>query len=325
MKRREFIAVAGGSLAWPIAARAQRSVIPVAGYISGGLSDPSLTAAFRKGLNEAGYVDGQNVTVEYHYLAGQYDRLPTLVADLVRRQVAVIVTSATPLATLAAKAATTKIPIVFSAAGDPVQLGLVTSLAHPGGNITGINYFSSEVVGKRLRLLHDLVPKAVRIAVLINPANASTAEPTLRELHEAAPAIGLQVQIFNATTIDEIDAAFGKLTNDHPDALFVGGDTFFYSQRRQIATLAIREKIPTVFASSDAVVDGGLIGYSTDLTDTIRQLGIYTGRVLKGEKPADMPVLQQTKFLFAINLQTARALGIEVPSGLLSIADEVIE
>ena len=325
MKRREFIAVAGGSLAWPIAARAQRSVIPVAGYISGGLSDPSLTAAFRKGLNEAGYVDGQNVTVEYHYLAGQYDRLPTLVADLVRRQVAVIVTSATPLATLAAKAATTKIPIVFSAAGDPVQLGLVTSLAHPGGNITGINYFSSEVVGKRLRLLHDLVPKAVRIAVLINPANASTAEPTLRELHEAAPAIGLQVQIFNATTIDEIDAAFGKLTNDHPDALFVGGDTFFYSQRRQIATLAIREKIPTVFASSDAVADGGLIGYSTDLTDTIRQLGIYTGRVLKGEKPADMPVLQQTKFLFAINLQTARALGIEVPSGLLSIADEVIE
>jgi putative ABC transport system substrate-binding protein len=325
VKRREFIAVAGGSLAWPIAARAQRSVMPVAGYISGGLSDPSLTAAFRKGLNEAGYVDGQNVTVEYHYLAGQYDRLPTLVADLVRRQVAVIVTSATPLATLAAKAATTKIPIVFSAAGDPVQLGLVTSLAHPGGNITGINYFSSEVVGKRLRLLHDLVPKAVRIAVLINPANASTAEPTLRELHEAAPAIGLQVQIFNATTIDEIDAAFGKLTNDHPDALFVGGDTFFYSQRRQIATLAIREKIPTVFASSDAVADGGLIGYSTDLTDTIRQLGIYTGRVLKGEKPADMPVLQQTKFLFAINLQTARALGIEVPSGLLSIADEVIE
>ena len=325
MKRREFIAVAGGSLAWPIAARAQRSVMPVAGYISGGLSDPSLTAAFRKGLNEAGYVDGQNVTVEYHYLAGQYDRLPTLVADLVRRQVAVIVTSATPLATLAAKAATTKIPIVFSAAGDPVQLGLVTSLAHPGGNITGINYFSSEVVGKRLRLLHDLVPKAVRIAVLINPANASTAEPTLRELHEAAPAIGLQVQIFNATTIDEIDAAFGKLTNDHPDALFVGGDTFFYSQRRQIATLAIREKIPTVFASSDAVADGGLIGYSTDLTDTIRQLGIYTGRVLKGEKPADIPVLQQTKFLFAINLQTARALGIEVPSGILSIADEVIE
>ena len=325
MKRREFIAVAGGSLAWPIAARAQRSVMPVAGYISGGLSDPSLTAAFRKGLNEAGYVDGQNVTVEYHYLAGQYDRLPTLVADLVRRQVAVIVTSATPLATLAAKAATTKIPIVFSAAGDPVQLGLVTSLAHPGGNITGINYFSSEVVGKRLRLLHDLVPKAVRIAVLINPANASTAEPTLRELHEAAPAIGLQVQIFNATTIGEIDAAFGKLTNDHSDALFVGGDTFFYSQRRQIATLAIREKIPTVFASSDAVADGGLIGYSTDLTDTIRQLGIYTGRVLKGEKPADIPVLQQTKFLFAINLQTARALGIEVPSGILSIADEVIE
>jgi putative ABC transport system substrate-binding protein len=325
VKRREFIAVAGGSLAWPIAARAQRSVIPVAGYISGGLSDPSLTAAFRKGLNEAGYVDGQNVTVEYQYLAGQYDRLPTLVADLVRRQVAVIVTSATPLATLAAKAATTKIPIVFSAAGDPVQLGLVTSLAHPGGNITGINYFSSEVVGKRLRLLHDLVPKAVRIAVLINPANASTAEPTLRELHEAAPAIGLQVQIFNATTIGEIDAAFGKLTNDHSDALFVGGDTFFYSQRRQIATLAIREKIPTVFASSDAVADGGLIGYSTDLTDTIHQLGIYTGRVLKGEKPADIPVLQQTKFLFAINLQTARALGIEVPSGILSIADEVIE
>jgi putative ABC transport system substrate-binding protein len=248
-----------------------------------------------------------------------------LVADLIRRQVAAIATPSTPLAALAAKAATATIPIVFSAPGDPVQLGLVASLGRPGGNVTGINYFSSEVVAKRLRLLHDMIPRAVRIAVLINPANTSTAEPTLQELHEAAPAIGLQLQILNATTIDEIDAAFATLTNDRPDALFVGGDAFFYSRRGQIAMLAVRERIPAAFGSNDAVANGGLMSYSTDLTDMFRQVGVYTGRVLKGEKPADMPVIQVTKFMVAINLQTARALGIEVPPGLLSIADEVIE
>ena len=327
MNRRDAIALLGGaSVSWPSAVRAQ-AVMPVVGYITGGSGGPleRTTAAFRKGLNEIGYVDSQNVTVEYHWLEGRYDSVPALVADLVRRQVTVIATPATPVAALAAKAATATIPIVFSAAEDPVQLGLVASLARPGGNVTGINYFSSELVAKRLRLLHDMVPKATRIAVLVNPANALTAEPTLREVQEAAHAIGLQIQIFNAKTIDEIDAAFSTLASERPDALFVGGDAFFFSRRGQIATLALREKIPAVFASSDAVAAGGLMSYSTDIVDMMRQVGVYTGRVLKGEKPADMPVVQQTKFVFTINLQTARSLGIEVPPAVLSIADEVIE
>jgi putative ABC transport system substrate-binding protein len=229
------------------------------------------------------------------------------------------------VAALAAKAATATIPIVFGVPGDPVQLGLVASLARPGGNVTGINYFSSEVVAKRLRLLHDVVPRAVRIAVLVNPANALTAEPTLRQVQEAAHAIGLQIKILKAATIDEIDAAFATLANERPDALFVGGDTFFFSRRGQIATLTVRDRIPAVFGNSDAVAVGGLMSYGTDIADMFRQVGVYTGRILKGEKPAEMPVLQSTKFVFAINLQTARALGIEVPPGVLSIADEVIE
>jgi putative ABC transport system substrate-binding protein len=326
--RRQFISAFGSAaVAWPLVARAQQPALPVVGFINAGSDDVQANnaAAFRKGLKETGYIEDQNVTVEYHWLEGQYDRLPTLVADLIRRQVAVIATPATPLAALAAKAATATIPIIFSAAVDPVQIGLVASLARPGGNATGVNYFSSEVVGKRLRLLHDLVPKAVRIAALINPANAANAEPTLRELHEAASAIGLQLEILNATTIGEIDATFATFTNDRPDALFVGGDAFFYSRRRQIATLAARDKIPASFGSSDAVTDGGLISYSTDIADMNRQVGVYTGRVLKGEKPADMPVLQLAKFMLVINLRTARTLGIEVPSGLFSIADEVIE
>jgi putative tryptophan/tyrosine transport system substrate-binding protein len=327
VRRREFIALFGGNvLVWPFAASAQPR-LPVVGFINGGSpdADERYGAAFRKGLNESGYVGSQAVTVEYHWLEGHYDSVPALVADLVRRQVTVIATPATPVAALAAKAATATIPIVFSAAEDPVQLGLVASLARPGGNVTGINYFSSELVAKRLRLLHDLVPKAVRIAVLVNPANALTAEPTIREVQEAAHTIGLQIQIFNAKTIDEIDAAFATFANERPDALFVGGDAFFFSRRGQIATLAAREKIPAVFASSDAVTAGGLMSYSTDIADMMRQVGVYTGRVLKGERPADMPVVQQTKFAFTINLQTARALGIEVPPAVLSIADEVIE
>jgi putative tryptophan/tyrosine transport system substrate-binding protein len=328
MRRREFIKRLGGAaVAWPLAASAQQLALPVVGFITGGADGPlgRTTAAFRKGLNEIGYVDSQNVTVEYHWLEGRYDSVPALIADLVRRQVTVIATPATPVAALAAKAATATIPIVFSAAQDPVQLGLVASLARPGGNVTGINYFSSELVAKRLRLLHDMVPKAIRIAVLVNPANALTAEPTLREVQEAAHTIGLQIQIFNAKTVDEIDATFATLANERPDALFVGGDAFFFSRRGQIATLALREKIPAVFASSDAVAAGGLMSYSTDIVDMMRQVGVYTGRVLKGEKPTDMPVVQQTEFVFTINLQTARTLGIEVPPAVLSIADEVIE
>jgi putative ABC transport system substrate-binding protein len=327
LKRREFLGVLGGAAAgWPLAACAQQPALPVVGFIRDGSSDANArnVAAFRKGLNETGYVEGQNVTVEYYWLEGQYDRLPALMADLVRRQVAVIAAPGTGLA-LAAKAATATIPIVFSVGDDPVRLGLVASLARPGGNATGINFFVNEVTAKRLRLLHDLLPKAVRIAVLLNPANATVAESTLREAQKAAPTIGLQIQILNASTIAEIDAAFATLARERPDALLVAGDAFLTSRRVQIATLTARDRIPTAYAVRDPVVAGGLMSYGTDITDAFQQAGIYTGKILKGTKPADLPVLQSTKFEFVINLQTARALGIEVPPGVLSIADEVIE
>src|ERR1035437_9131293 len=327
MRRREFLGVMGGAAAaWPYAASAQQPALPVIGLIRDGSADANAryVAAFRKGLNETGYIESQNVTVEYHWLEGQYDRLPALMADLVRRQVALIATPGSA-GTFAAKAATATIPIIFGVGEDPVRLGLVASLARPGGNATGINFFVNEVVAKRLLLLHDLVPKAVRIAVLVNSGNASIAERTSREVKEAAPAMGLQIQILTATTIGEIDAAFATLARERPDALFVAPDAFLVSRRVQLVTLTARDRIPAAFANSDAVAVGGLMGYSTDIADMFRQVGVYTGRVLKGEKPADMPVLQSTKFVFAINLQTARALGIEVPPGVLSIADEVIE
>jgi putative tryptophan/tyrosine transport system substrate-binding protein len=326
--RREFIRLLGGTaFAFPLGARAQQQAMPVVAFLNAGSSDGSVrfVAAFRKGLNETGYVEGQNVTVEYHWLEGQFDRLPALVADLVRRQVAVIATPASNAAALAAKAATATIPIVFGVGEDPVQLGLVASLARPGGNATGINVFLQEVVAKRLRLLHDLVPKAVRIAVLVNPANASTAEATLREVQEAAPTIGLQIEILNATTIGEIDAAFATFARERPDALFVAPDAFFTSRRGQFATLTARDRIPAAYAVREHVEAGGLMSYGTNLADMFHQVGVYTGKILKGAKPAELPVLQSTKFEFVINLQTARALGIEVPSGVLSIADQVIE
>ena len=282
-------------------------------------------AAFRKGLNETGYVEGQNVTVEYHYLEGQYDRLPALMADLVRRQVAVIATPGDTPAALAAKAATATIPIVFGVGEDPVRLGLVASLARPGGNATGVNIFSQEVTAKRLRLLHDLIPKAVRVAVLVNPTDASIAEYTIRDVQEAAPAIGLQIQISNASTIGEIDAAFASFARERPDALFVAPDGFFASRGEQLATLTARDKIPASYSTRDIVAVGGLMSYGTDIADSFRQVGVYTGAILKGAKPADLPVLQSTKFEFAINLKTARALGIDVPPSMLAIADEVIE
>jgi putative tryptophan/tyrosine transport system substrate-binding protein len=328
MRRREFITLFGGAAAaWPLAAPAQQAALPVIGFINAGSLDAATgaLAAFRKGLNETGYVEGQNVRVEYHWLEGQFDRLPLLVTDLVSRRAAVIATPGSPGIALAAKAATATIPIVFSAGDDPVKLGLVASLARPGGNVTGINYFTQEVTAKRLGLLHDLVPKAVRVAVLVNPANALAAASTLREVQEAAPSIGLQLQRLNATTIGEIDAAFAALASDRPDALFVAADAFFNSRRRQFAIMAAVNKIPTVFGTRDYVEAGGLMSYGTDLAERYRQVGLYTGRILKGAKPADLPVQQLTKFELVINLQTARALGIEVPSGLLSIADEVIE
>ena len=325
MKRREFIALFGGAAAaWPLAARGQHTAMPVVALIGGGSPDASApdAIAFRKGLNETSSIEG--LTIEYHWLEGQYDRLPALMADLVRRQVAVIATGSVPAA-LAAKAATATIPIVFGVAEDPVRLGLVTNLARPSGNATGINWFVQEVAAKRLRLLHDLVPKAVRFAVLINPANVSSAESTLREVKAAASSIGLQIQLRSATTIGEIDAAFAALAREPPDALFVAPDAFFSGRRVQFATLTARDRIPAVYSNRRYAEVGGLMSYGTDQTEMFRQVGSYTGRIVKGAKPADLPVMQSTKFEFIINLQTARTLGIEVPSGLLSIADEVIE
>jgi ABC-type uncharacterized transport system substrate-binding protein len=282
-------------------------------------------AAFRKGLQESGYVEGQNVTIEYQWLEGQYDRLPAVMGDLVRRPVAVIAIPGSGPATRAAKAATATIPIVFGVAGDPVQLGLVDSLARPGGNATGVNFLAEEVAAKRLRLLHELVPKAARVAVLVNPANAAATENTLRDLHEAAPIIGLQIQVLKATTIGEIDGAFALLARERPDALFVGPDGFFSSRRVQFAILAARERIPAAYTQRGYVAAGGLMSYGTDQLDMSRQVGVYSGRILKGSKPTDLPVQQSTKFEFVINVQTARALSIEVPPSVLSIADEVIE
>jgi putative ABC transport system substrate-binding protein len=327
MRRRQFITLLGGAAAWPLAARAQQPALPVVGFISGSSREMAAErpAAFRKGLAEAGFVEGQNVTVEYHWLAGQNEQLPALVADLVRRRVAVIATPGSMDAAFAAKAATNTIPIVFGVAEDPVKLGLVPSLSRPGGNATGINFFFTELTAKRLALLHDLLPGAVRVAVLINPAGTSTAESTLRDLPEAAGALGLQIQVLNASTRKEIEAAFGSLTRSPADALFIMNDAFFSSRRVQFVILATRLGIPTVFADRTGVEAGLLMSYGPDIIDTYRQVAFYAGRILKGERPADLPVIQSSKFELVINLQTARALGIEVPPPLLATADEVIE
>ena len=328
MQRREFITLLGGTAAtWPLAARAQQPSMPVIGLVNGRSPEASvrIAGAFRKGLNEAGYVEGQNVTVEYHWLEGQYDRLPSLMADLVRRHVAVIATPGSNPAALAAKAATSTIPIVFGVGENPVKLGLVASLARPGGNATGINFFVSEVVAKRLGLLHELLPKVVRIAVLVNPANAPTAEATLREVPEAAQAFGLQIQIVKASTSREIEAAFATIVRERAEGLLVAPDGFFLDRRVQFATLATRYGIPATYPARDAVEAGGLMSYGTNLMDMYRQVGVYTGQILKGANPADLPVLQSTKFEFVINLQTARALGIEVPNSIQFLADEVID
>ena len=326
MRRRDFITLVGSAVASPLAARAQQVAMPVVGFVNAGSEDASTdrARAFRKGLSEAGYVEGQNVTVEYHWLEGRYDREPALMADLVRRRVAMIAAWGTQSA-LDAKAATTTIPIVFSVPQDPVQLGLVASLARPGGNATGINFFDQEVVAKQLGLLHELVPKAVRVAVLVNPANATVAETTLRDAQKAGRAIGLQIHALNASTSREIDAAFASLAPERPDALVVAGDAFFASRRTQLVTLTARDRLPAVYTTREYVAAGGLMSYGSNIADTYHHIGVYSGSILRGAKPADLPVVQSTKIEFVINVQTAKLLGIDVPPTLLATADEVIE
>jgi putative ABC transport system substrate-binding protein len=328
MKRREFITLLGGAAAaWPLAARAQQPAIPVIGFLHS--QSPDATAdrlrAFRQGLKDTGYVEGENVAIEYRWAENQIDRLPAMAADLVRRRVAVIAATGGPLPAMAAKAATTTIPIVFVAPEDPVRLGLVASLARPSGNLTGVNFFAGELVAKRLELLRVLVPAAARVAVLVNPADVANTETTLRDVAAAARSLGLHIQVLNASTSRAIDAAFATFVRERPDALFIGGNAFFSIRRVQLAHLATLHKVPATSVGRDYPVAGGLMSYGPNQTDTYRQVGVYTGRILKGAKPADLPVVQSTKLELVINLQTARMLGLAVPPTLLATADEVIE
>jgi putative ABC transport system substrate-binding protein len=325
MRRREFFGLLSGAAAWPLVAHAQQPTMPVIGFLDPRSPDTIayLLRAFRQGLKDTGYVEGENVTIEYRWAENQIDRLPELVADLVRRHVTVIVTPAN--GALAAKAATTTIPIVFIAAEDPVRIGLVASLARPGGNLTGINFLNAELAAKRLGLLRELLPAATRVAVLVNPTDPIRVETVVTEVKTAAGAIGLQFQVVNASTSSEIDAAFATLAAAPPDALFVGPDPFFYSRRGQLALQAARHAIPASYGVRDYAEAGGLMSYGTNLTDAYHQVGVYAGRILKGAKPSDLPVVQSTKFELVINLQAARTIKLDVPSQLLARADEVIE
>jgi putative tryptophan/tyrosine transport system substrate-binding protein len=326
MRRREFIALLGSAAAtWPLAARAQQPAMPVIGYLDAGSPEPNapLLAAFRKGLSETGYVEGRNVAIEYRWAQGQTDRLPELAADLVRGRVSVIVTGDGTGTALAAKAATATIPIVFMTGIDPVDSGLVAGLNRPGGNITGITHLNAQLEPKRLALLHELVPRAVRFAALV-PSTPSPGGTVVTDLQAAASAIGAQIEFLAASTSREIDAAFASLEQKRAEALLISPAALI-DRRVQILTLATRHGLPTIYAWRADAVAGGLMSYGIVITDQFRQTGIYAGRLLKGEKPADLPVMRPTKFELVINLQTARALGIEVPPSLLSIADEVIE
>jgi putative ABC transport system substrate-binding protein len=328
MKRREFIALLGGSAAaCPIAARAQQPAMPVIGFLNS--TSPDAIAdrlrGFHRGLKENGYVDGENVTIAYRFGENQNDRLPALAAELVQRRVNVIVAGTAPTATLAAKAATMTIPIVFLVSDDPVKLGFVGSLARPGGNLTGVNFFNAELNAKRLELLRQLVPGAARIALLVNPANVTTTESSVRDLEIAARVIGVQIRILNASSSREIDAAFDTMSRERPDALYVGGDNLLNSRRLQLAILAARHSIPAVYASRDYPEYGGLMSYGANVADAYRQVGSHAGRILKGTKPADLPVVQASKFELVINAQTARTLSLTIPPSLLATADEVIE
>ena len=329
MTRREFITLLGGSAAaWPLVAQAQQSAMPVIGFLSGESPDTSayLVAAFRQGLNDTGFTEGQNVTIEYRWAENQLNRLSSLAADLVSRKVAVVAATAGggTAASLAAKAATTTIPIVFTSGVDPVKMGLVVSLNRPGGNVTGIAWLSLTLDAKRLQLLHELVPGVTAVAVLLNPTFPDATEQ-LSKVQDAARKIGQPITILNARNIREIDAAFEALVQMRLSTLLVGTDPFLVSRREQIVGLAARHGIPAIYDGRDFTVAGGLMSYGASFPDAVRQVGIYTGRILKGEKPADLPVLQPTKFEFVINLKTAKTLGITVSPTLLALADEVIE
>jgi putative tryptophan/tyrosine transport system substrate-binding protein len=324
--RRQFITLLGGTVAWPLTARAQQAAMPVIGYLDPRSPDAisERLRAFHQGLKETGYVVGENVAIEYRWAENQLDRLPMLAADLVRRQVAVIAPAGTP-SILAAKAATSTIPIVFMTGDDPVGIGFVSSLARPGGNLTGIGFLTTELAAKRLGLLRELLPKATHVAVLVNPDSAAQTEATLREVEPAARSVGLQVQIFKANTSREIGAAFESMERERPDALFVAPNPFFTARRVQLAHLATRHAVPAIYVTREFADAGGLMSYGANIADAWRQAGLYTGRILKGTKPADLPVVQASKFELVINAETARILGLAVPATLLARADEVIE
>jgi len=327
MHRRHFLSILPAAAAtWPLAARAQQAM-PVIGLLDQRSAEATVDRlrGFHRGLKESGFVEGENVSIIYRWGEGQTERLPELAADLVRRKVAVIASTGGIPATLAARDATASIPIVFTIPDDPVKIGLVSSVARPDRNLTGINYLNSEIIAKRLELLHELVPTATRIAVLVNPGNPVNAEVTVRGAQSAGRSMGMQITAFNASTSREIDAAIAAMVAGQSDAVFVGGDGLFNSRRLQLAVLAARHRLPTASTSRDYPASGGLMSYGADVTDALRQTGVYAGRILKGAKPADLPVLQSTKIEFVINHQTARTLGIRVPDSLLARADEVIE
>jgi putative ABC transport system substrate-binding protein len=326
MKRREFITLLGGAAAWPVVASAQQQTLPVIGFLHSQSSDgfPEPLRGFRQGLNEAGYIEYSNVAVEYRWADNQPDRLPALAAELVRLRVAVIAAFGSP-ATFAAKATTTSIPIVFNIGDDPVRTGLVTSIGRPDGNLTGVNFLTGELGAKRLELLRALVPGVARIAVLVNPAGGPITEAALHDVKPAARAMGLQIQVLNAATSREINAAFASFVSERPDAVFVGPGAFYTARRIQITQLAARYAIPAAYSVRQYADVGGLMSYGPSNADAWRQVGVYVGRILKGAKPADLPVVQSSKFELVINAETARMLGLTVPPSLLAIADEVIE
>jgi putative tryptophan/tyrosine transport system substrate-binding protein len=326
IKRREFISLLGSAAAWPLAARAQQPAMPVVGFLNSQSPDnqADYLQAFRRGLKESGYVEGENVTVEYRWAENKTERLPALAADLVRRQVAVIAASG-GLASESAAKATPTIPIVFMVPEDPVKMGLVTSLARPSGNLTGVNFFAAELAAKRLGLLRELVPAVTRVAALLNPAEATIAASNLRDMEKAAHSMRLQIQILNASSNDELDAAFATIARDRPDALVISSGAFFTGRRVQLAHLATHHRIPAIHGSRFYPEVGGLISYGTSVSESHREAGVYVGRILKGAKPADLPVVQSSKFELVINAHTAKLLGLTVPPTLLSTADEVIE